>query len=159
MLAFTALTSQSFGQPPSAGSGTTPVKGPAMGTAPAGMQMPNLIDMRMKMFKDRLDLTDDQSAKVRGILEADQKVAVANREKFKDNKEAAMKDREQRRQETDNKIRALLTKDQLPKYDKMMEEFRQNHPGGPGMGKPKDTETKPNTSNNAGSKGEQGSGK
>lgn len=147
IMALAALAVPVYAQP---GTGTGP--GPGMGHGPAGGPPINMLDMRMKMLQERLELSKDQGTKIRAILEDDQKVAVAEREKNKDNKEAAMKSREKRRQETDTKIKAVLTKDQVTKYDKMMEEFRQNRPAGPGMGMPKEGDKGNTGSMNPGTK-------
>lgn len=140
-LIFSSLTAISYAQPGEGGG-----KGPGPGQAPKDPMPGNMIDMRMKMLTENLDLNKDQAAKIKAILEDEQKAASAEREKNQGDREAAMKSREQRREATDTKIRAILTKDQIVKYDKMMAEFRKNRPSGPGQGAPKDTvKATPNT--------------
>ena len=148
-LIFSAMTAISFAQPPTAG--TEPAAGPGAGNRPGGGMPGNMIEMRMKMLQDNLDLNKDQAAKIKAILTDEQKIASENRDKNKGDREAAMKSREQRRQQTDTKIRALLNKDQIAKYDKMLAEFRSNHPNMPGQPNAKPIEkatpgdTKPET--------------
>ena len=129
-----------FAQPPKEG-GQPPEKtmgGPGGPGAPG--QMPgNMVEMRVKMLTENLGLNPDQATKIKTILQDEQKAAMADREKNQGDREAAMKARAARRDSTDAKVKAVLTKEQVVKYDKMMEEFRKNHPGGPPKDMPKDT--------------------
>jgi periplasmic protein CpxP/Spy len=133
-LIFVSLTAISYAQPGEGGG-----RGPGEGQGPRGPMPGNMIDMRIKMLTDNLDLNKDQAAKIKAILEDEQKVAATEREKYQGDREAAMKSREARREATDTKVRAILTKDQIVKYDKMMAEFRKNRPNRPGQEAPKDT--------------------
>jgi Spy/CpxP family protein refolding chaperone len=137
-----SMTAVGFAQP-GEGGGQGPGKGPGGPGGPGGPQgqMPgNMIDMRVKMLTENLTLNQDQAAKIKTILQDEQKAAAADREKNQGDREAAMKARMARRDSTDASIKALLTKEQVVKYDKMMEDFRKNHPGGPPQGAPKDVE-------------------
>jgi periplasmic protein CpxP/Spy len=139
-LIFVSLTAISYAQPGGEGGG----KGPGPGPGPKGPMPGNMIDMRMKMLTENLELNKDQAAKIKAILEEEQKAAAVEREKNQGDREAAMKSREARREATDTKVRAVLSKDQIVKYDKMMAEFRKNRPGGPGQEAPKaDTKAVP----------------
>lgn len=138
-LIFMSLTAVSYAQPGEGGG-----KGPGPGPGPKGQMPGNMIDMRMKMLTENLALNTDQAAKIKAILVDEQKAAAVEREKNQGDRESAMKSREARREATDTKVRAILTKEQIVKYDKMMAEFRKNRPGGPGQEAPKpDTKAVP----------------
>jgi hypothetical protein len=95
-----------------------PVKA-GFGQPPMGMA-----EHRAMMLKEKLKLTDNQFAKVKGILDDSDKQAQAEREKFKGTPEDSRKALMDRRKATDEKIMALLNADQKKEYTKMKDEMR-----------------------------------
>lgn len=99
------------------------------GSGSASGPPPDRIERRMTILKERLALNNEQAAKIRAILEEEQKSMMGEREKSKGDKKAMSDFREKHRQATDARIKALLTKEQQTKFDKMNEEMRKNLPG------------------------------
>jgi hypothetical protein len=100
----------------------TPTNLPAKtepGQPPMGMA-----EHRVMMLKDKLKLTDAQADKVKAIYEDSEKVAQADREKYKGKPEEARKASMDRRKATDEKVMALLNSDQKKEYAKMKDEMR-----------------------------------
>gem|GEM_PF-2686220 len=89
------------------------------------------IDQRVQMYTQRLNLTQEQQTKLRAILENEEKqmqelgtnTAVAPPER--------MSKMRQIREETNNKIREILTAEQKEKFD-AMPRGQLRRPGGPG---------------------------
>jgi Spy/CpxP family protein refolding chaperone len=76
-------------------------------------------DDRAKTLKDSLNLTDDQFAKVRKILEDQQTDMLINFETNEGDREAIRTGMTEIMQETDKKIEALLNAKQKKKYEEM----------------------------------------
>jgi hypothetical protein len=87
------------------------------------------LDRHLTMMKDRLNLSDSQTVQIRTILENDQKLAAADRDKYRSDRKAMQKARDQRRQDTNKQIMMVLNKDQQKQYEKMQKEMRQGPPG------------------------------
>lgn len=83
-----------------------------------------MTEHRVMMLKDRLKLTDDQTAKVRAILTDSEKQAQVDREKSKGNPEESRKAAMARHKANDEKIMVLLNAEQKKEYQKMIEEPR-----------------------------------
>ena len=82
---------------------------------------------RLEHLQQRLNLTSEQTAKIKAILEKSRAEAKAAREQKGDNKEAfrtAMKDRIQK---IDAEIQAVLTADQKTKYAELKAEMKIKH--------------------------------
>jgi Spy/CpxP family protein refolding chaperone len=102
---------------------------------PAKSQTPTKMDraeMRAAMLKDRLKLTDAQTLQVKAILTEAQKQAEADRAKNAGKREDAQKAAIERRQATDEKIKAVLIDDQKKQYDQLKNDQRdRQRPRGP----------------------------
>jgi Spy/CpxP family protein refolding chaperone len=109
--------------------------GGQMGQHRGGMGAHGNVDQRVQMLTKELDLTPDQQAKAKTILEQQQKEMMA----LKENTSLSEQEREAKLQEIHRsgmeEIRAMLTPDQ----QKKLQEMRQNmmhHEGGPGGNHP-----------------------
>jgi hypothetical protein len=104
----------------------TPEKtAPATTVAPTNMPPPmGMAEHRVMMLKDKLKLTDAQADKVKAIYEDSEKVAQADRGKYKSKPEEARKASMDRRKATDEKVMALLNSDQKKEYAKMKDDMR-----------------------------------
>lgn len=80
---------------------------------------------RAKLLQERLTLTDEQTAKVAKIYEASQKKAMEMMGSFQGDREAARKAMQEMQAKTDKEIEALLTKEQLKKYEAFKKERMQ----------------------------------
>jgi len=89
-----------------------------------GPQMGNNLEKHLSILRERLNLSDDQVVRVRNILEDHQKIAETERNRYRGNRDEAMKAAEQRRQETDEKIKAVLNGEQKKEYDKVKDKIR-----------------------------------
>jgi len=90
------------------------------------------IDKQVQNLKDRLTLNDEQTTKIRNILEE----ANSEREKLfelnKDDRDAMRSAMRDLRDETDRQTKQVLTDDQKAEYEKMKEERRkERHHHGP----------------------------
>jgi LTXXQ motif family protein len=83
------------------------------------------IDKHLAMLKERLQLTDIQTQKVKVILEESQRENMAMRSKTMTDKTAASRMYEEHRKATDDKIRAVLTDEQKKEFDQMNMESHQ----------------------------------
>lgn len=87
---------------------------------------------RVALLKERLQLTDEQMAKLQPIF-AEQRTQM---EKLRDlPREEQMAKRREIEEATAPKIKAVLTPEQAAKYDAMRDEMRRG--GGKGEGRPK----------------------
>lgn len=86
---------------------------------------------RVDRLKTALGLSDAQAAKVKTIYMDSWAEGQKMRDKAGEDREAMREAGRKRTQETDEKIEALLTPEQKPKF----EEFKKNRRG-PGMGAP-----------------------
>jgi hypothetical protein len=87
-------------------------------------------DRRSSMLKDRLGLSDSQTAQVKTILE-DSRTKM---EALRSNSSLSREDRRSQmmsiRKTQDDKIEGLLTADQKTKYESMQQEMRGRNRGG-----------------------------
>jgi periplasmic protein CpxP/Spy len=96
------------------------------------------IEKQLTVLKDSLKLSDEQTAKIKTILEDSQKQAFADREKNKGNFEAMDKVRADRRKDTENKIKTVLNDEQKTKFDKIKYELMpERRPFRPDSGGPR----------------------
>lgn len=96
-------------------------------------------DERLKRMTKELKLTTDQQAKIKPIIEEEQKKAQDLRDDSGSDRQTIRQKMMQLRQDTSDQIRALLDDKQKDKFDKMeqqrqdrMRERRGGGPGGPG---------------------------
>ncbi len=82
------------------------------------------IEQRIDKMKKHLQLTDDQATKIKTILENTKAEAKRNRETYSD-KEARQNAMHELRNQTRDKIKAVLTPDQLQKFEKRQEKKQQ----------------------------------
>jgi hypothetical protein len=71
------------------------------------------------MLKENLSLTDTQVGQIRTILENENKQMMANHDKYSTDTKGMMQARKELRTSTDKDIKAVLTADQVKKYDQM----------------------------------------
>ncbi len=112
-------------------------QGPPDGEGGGGGQRgkaPSVEDRLERMQKD-LDLTDDQVAKIKPILEDMQKQMEALRESSSGDREKSMEAMKKLMDSEEEKISALLTDEQKTKLAEMKKEREKNRPG-PGQGRP-----------------------
>jgi Spy/CpxP family protein refolding chaperone len=82
------------------------------------------IEDRVKILKDSLKLSDEQSTKITKILE-DQREEMTNAmNENKDDRDAMQTARREIMKKADEQIKALLTEDQAAIYDKMVKSRR-----------------------------------
>lgn len=101
---------------------------------PQRMDPARMVERQLKDMKERLKLTTEQEAKVKPILEENTKKMMAMRQKMEPGNppsEAVMKEMHENREATNNKLGAILSKEQMAEYEKMMSERRRRF-GGPG---------------------------
>jgi periplasmic protein CpxP/Spy len=127
-----AVVAQDTPPPPPAGAQGPPPGGPGG----RGMMDP---ERRANMLKERLNLTDDQTAQVKGIF-ADSRTKM---EALRSNTSLSQDDRRSQamaiRQSEDQRVHGVLTADQKTKYDAMQAEMRQRmqeRQGAPGGAPP-----------------------
>lgn len=78
--------------------------------------------MYLERLKQELNLSPEQIAKIQKILDAAQKQAEADREKYQGNRDAMMKAMRERWEKIDKEIESVLTKDQKKKYEQIKKE-------------------------------------
>jgi Spy/CpxP family protein refolding chaperone len=83
-----------------------------------------------------LSLTADQQTSIKAILDQNQKDMMALRADTSLSDDDRMAKMQAMRKAQTDKIKAVLTDDQKPKYDAMMAQQRQRGPGGGGQGAP-----------------------
>jgi protein CpxP len=110
----------------------TPPSTPPAGAPPAGQRPPGMRGPTLDQLAQQLNLTDDQKAKVKPILEArDKKIAD-----LRGDTSLSQEDRRTKmqsiREETTAQMKAVLTPEQFDKYQKMTQ--RGPRPGGPRPG-------------------------
>jgi Spy/CpxP family protein refolding chaperone len=98
------------------------------------------VNQRVQMLKERLTLSDEQTAKVTEIMNGSMKEMQALREKNGEDRDAMRAGMRKIQQKNDKKIEALLDPDQKKEFAKLREEQRQRMQermqGGPGGGPP-----------------------
>jgi len=85
------------------------------------------VDELVQDLKQKLNLTEDQVAKVSAVLKESSEQAQADRSPGED-REAAAKKRAERHQKVSEKIRALLNDEQKAKYEALEAEHRTPKP-------------------------------
>jgi Na+-transporting NADH:ubiquinone oxidoreductase subunit NqrC len=97
------------------------------------------VNQRVQMLKERLKLSDEQTAKVMEIMNGSMKEMQALREKSGEDREAMRAGMREIQQKNDKKIEPLLNDDQKKEFAKLREEQRKRMeermhggPGGPG---------------------------
>ncbi|MGE5682285.1 MAG: hypothetical protein ACM34K_15565 [Bacillota bacterium] len=80
------------------------------------------VDTRVNYLKEKLSLSDKQTAEVKKILVAQQEQAQKERAELMGNREEMRKNMMTRAQETDKKITALLDNKQKEEYKKIVQE-------------------------------------
>lgn len=81
--------------------------------------------MNIDHLKTQLSLSDEQTAKLQGILESFRKQTQTDREKYQGDRPAMMKAAQERILKLDKEMEALLTPEQLKKYEQMKQERRE----------------------------------
>lgn len=81
--------------------------------------------MNIDHLKKQLSLSDEQTAKLQGILETFRKQAWEDREKYQGDRPAMMKAAQERILKLDKDMEALLTPEQLKRYEQMKQERRE----------------------------------
>ena len=99
-------------------------------TLAQGRRGPGNIEERVKNLKKQLSLTDEQSAKVKEIMESVQKKMQEEREKNQGNRQAMREAMMKIRSETDDKIMETLTPEQKKEYEKIIKERNERRRGG-----------------------------
>ena len=109
-----AISSNAFAQqgPPPAGGGE--------GQAPAGQQQQG--NSTLDEMTEALGLTADQQAKVKVLLEEREASIGKTRESFPEWNDEAKAALDKMMDEEAEKVRSVLTKEQLPKYEAYLEE-------------------------------------
>jgi protein CpxP len=95
----------------------------------AGMLPELSVDQHLRMLSERLNLTDDQKAKVKPILEdqtQQMKAVRADSSLSQEQKRAKMKSIHE---SSHDQINAVLTPEQQAKFKQMKQEHMQNHKG------------------------------
>ncbi|MGD1046109.1 MAG: hypothetical protein ABR936_12440 [Bacteroidota bacterium] len=82
------------------------------------------VEDRVKMLKDSLNLTGEQSAKIKGILEDQREEMTTAMNENKGDREAMRSVMQDLMKKTNSQIKAVLTEDQAKKYDEMLKERR-----------------------------------
>jgi protein CpxP len=78
------------------------------------------IEDRVKILKDSLKLSDEQSAKITKILEDQREEMTMARKDNHDNPDSMRTVMQEIMKKTDSQIKAVLTEDQAKKYDEML---------------------------------------
>ncbi len=96
---------------------------------PPGFHMPpHDGPMPLKIFlselKDRLNLTDDQTAKIQKIFDAQHQEMEKMIDSLENQRQEMFKKIEQQRKQTDEKISALLSDEQKKKFEEMQKHHR-----------------------------------
>jgi len=138
LLCSAALVIPALAQSGTTGSGAPDqTQGPPPGGGPGGPGGPGgrrgNPEQRLQMLQTELNLTPDQTAKIKTILEDGRKQMMDLRQSnaSQDDMRAKMMSL---RQTENASIKALLTNDQKPKFDAMEARMRDRMRGGPGNG-------------------------
>jgi len=92
----------------------------------------------VSQLKKDLNLTDEQSAKIQKIFEAQREEMRKMFDAAQDERDAMFEKMEKQKEETNAKIVSLLTDEQKKKFEKIRREHRQRPPQPPGQGGPGD---------------------
>jgi protein CpxP len=82
------------------------------------------IEDRVKILKDSLKLSDEQSTKITKILEDQREEMTTAMNDNRDNRDALQAARKEIMKKADENIKFVLTEDQAKKYDEMLKERR-----------------------------------
>jgi periplasmic protein CpxP/Spy len=82
------------------------------------------IEDRVKILKDSLKLSDEQSSKITKILEDQREEMTTAMSENRDNHDAMQTARQEIMKKTDEQIKSVLTEDQGKKYDEMLKARR-----------------------------------
>lgn len=82
------------------------------------------IDDRVKSIKDSLKLSDEQSKKIKVILQDQREEMTTAMNENRDNHDAMQAARQEIMKKTDEKIKAILTDEQAKEYDEMVKARR-----------------------------------
>jgi len=82
------------------------------------------IEDRVKILKDSLKLSDEQSVKITKILEDQREVMTTAMNENRDNRDAMQTARKEIMKKADEQIKSVLTEDQAKKYDAMVKSRR-----------------------------------
>ncbi len=115
--------------PPPATQTQGPPPGGGMGGGRGGMMSP---EQRLAMMKEQLGLSDDQSTKIKAILEESRGKMTALRGDSSLSQDDMRAKMMAMNQDQNSKIRAILTADQQTKFDAMQQRTRRGPGGGPG---------------------------
>lgn len=96
--------------------------------SPLFSQDSSIVDRRVNGLRTRLSLTDDQTIKVKEILEQSFLQMQEDREKYQGNRESMMEIMRERTRANDDSIKVILTDEQKKTYEQMIEE-RKNRRG------------------------------
>jgi len=103
------------------------------GGGPGGGQMsrgPMSPDQRLQMMTKQLDLTTDQQAKIKPILESESQQMQALHQDSSLSREDRMSKMQQIRQGTNDQIKPILTSDQQQKFQEMVSHQGRGGPHG-----------------------------
>jgi periplasmic protein CpxP/Spy len=78
------------------------------------------VEDRVKILKDSLKLSDDQSSKITKILEDQREELTTSMNENRDNRDAMQDSRKEIMKKTNEQIKSVLTEDQAKKYDNML---------------------------------------
>lgn len=82
------------------------------------------IEDRVKILKDSLKLSDEQSVKITKFLEDQREEMTTAMGENRDNHDAMQAARKEIMKKADENIKSVLTEDQAKKYDEMLKERR-----------------------------------
>jgi Spy/CpxP family protein refolding chaperone len=82
------------------------------------------VEGRVKILKDSLKLSDEQSAKITKILEDQREEMTTAMKDIRDNRDSMQTVRQEIMKKTDENIKSVLTENQAKKYDDMLKARR-----------------------------------
>ena len=82
------------------------------------------VEDRVKILKDSLKLTSEQSSKITSILEDQREEITMAMNENRDNPDSARTAVQRIMKKSDNQIKTILTEDQAQKYDEMLKARR-----------------------------------
>lgn len=83
------------------------------------------LEQRTQKLKERLSLTDEQTAQVRTILQETQQQVQQDREQYKNDRRGMRQAVKKRTETMDTRIEALLKTEQKIKYERVKQERRE----------------------------------
>jgi Spy/CpxP family protein refolding chaperone len=88
-------------------------------------QFKDRLEQRTQKLKERLSLTDEQTAQVRTILQETQQQVQQDREQYKNDRRGMRQAVKKRTETMDTRIEGLLTAEQNKKYEQLKQERRE----------------------------------